>query len=167
MTAPGATRRDVYPPRGGWYDFWTGVRQEGGRRIDAPAPYESLPVYVRAGAILPFGPELQYTGEKPADPLTVWVYTGADAAFEVYEDDGVSYAYEKGAFSVIPLRWDEARGALTIGARTGSFPGMPAAREIRVVFVTKDAPVGHAPSPTATRTVRYDGSAVVVKAGGR
>ena len=74
------------------------------------------------------GPELQYTGEKPADPLTLWVYTGADATFELYEDDGVSYAYEKGAFATIPLRWDEKAGALTIGARSGSYPGDAKAR---------------------------------------
>src|SRR5262249_10945849 len=147
-----------------WYDFWTGVRHEGGVRIDAPAPYESLPLYVKAGSILPMGPELQYTDEKPADPLTVWVYTGADASFDLYEDDGVSYAYEKGAFSVIPLRWAEAQRTLTIGARTGSFPGMPGSREVRVVFVSKDAPVGHSATPAAAQTIRYDGRAAAVTA---
>jgi alpha-D-xyloside xylohydrolase len=164
VTAPGATSRSVYLPRGGWYDFWSGVHQEGGRRLDAPAPYESLPLYVKAGSIVPMGPELQYTDEKPADPLTVWVYRGADAAFELYEDDGVSYGYERGAFATIPLRWDEAAGTLTIGARTGSFPGMPAAREVRVVFVSRAAPVGHSAAPAAARTVRYDGRPLSVAA---
>ena len=177
VTARGATHRPVYLPRrhsddaggagAGWYDFWTGAHHEGGQRIDAPAPYESLPLYVKGGSILPMGPELQYTGEKPADPLTLWVYTGADAAFELYEDDGVSYGYEKGAFSTIPLLWDERKGALTIGERTGSFPGMPASREVRVVFVSKAAPLGHSPAPAGARSVRYDGPAVVVKAPGR
>ncbi|HEY6546570.1 MAG TPA: TIM-barrel domain-containing protein, partial [Vicinamibacteria bacterium] len=140
VVARGVTRRSVYLPRGaGWYDFWTGAHQEGGRRIDAPAPYESLPLYVKAGSILPMGPEVQSTAEKPADPLTVWVYTGADATFELYEDDGVSYDYEQGAFATIPMRWDERSGTLRIGERSGSFPGMLRSREIRVVFVSKDA----------------------------
>jgi alpha-D-xyloside xylohydrolase len=165
VTAKGVTRRAVYLPRaGGWYDFWTGVHHEGGRRVDAPAPYESIPVFVKAGSILAMGPELQYTDEKPADPLTVWVYTGADAAFELYEDDGVSYAYERGAFATIPLRWDEAQRTLTLGRRRGSFPGMPASREVRVVFVSRGAPIGHAPAPPAAKVVRYAGQRVEVSA---
>jgi alpha-D-xyloside xylohydrolase len=175
VTSPGALKRSVYLPRrqfddegggneAGWYDFWTGRRFGGGQRLEAAAPYESLPLYVKGGSILPMGPELQYTGEKPADPVTVWVYTGADAGFELYEDDGVSYGYEKGAFSTIPLHWDERKGALTIGDRTGSYPGMPQSREFRVVFVSTDAAVGHSAEPAGARLVKYDGSAVVVKA---
>jgi alpha-D-xyloside xylohydrolase len=166
VTTQGATRREVYLPRGaGWYDFWTGERHEGGRRIDAPAPFESLPLYVKAGSILPMGPELQHTGEKPADPLTLWVYTGADAAFDLYEDDGVSYGYEKGAFATIPMRWDEAKATLTVGPRSGSFPGMIEKREIRVVFVSKAAPVRHSEAPTGARSVTYDGKPVSVRPG--
>jgi alpha-D-xyloside xylohydrolase len=165
VTSPGVTRREVYLPRGArWYDFWTGAHQEGGRRVDSPAPYESLPLYVRAGSILPMGPELQHTAEKPADPLTLWVYTGADAAFDLYEDDGVTYAYEKGASANIPLRWDEAAGTLTIGERTGSFPGMLASREVRVVFVGKGSAVGHSATPPGARVVRYEGKPLVVQA---
>jgi alpha-D-xyloside xylohydrolase len=164
VTAPGRTRRPVYLPAGaGWYDFWTGTYHEGGRTLDAPAPYESLPLHVRAGAILPLGPELQYTDEKPADPLTLWVYTGADGAFELYEDDGVSYAYERGAFATVPLQWNEAGGTLTVGQRTGSFPGMLSDREIRVVFVGPAAAVGHAPAPSGARVVAYDGRPVVIR----
>ena len=131
--------------------------------IDAPAPYESLPLYVKAGSILPMGPELQHTGEKPADPLTLWVYTGADASFELYEDDGVSYGYEKG-----PSRRSRSAGtrraaALTIGARSGSFPGMLAKREIRVVFVSPGAAIPHSPAPDPARPLLYDGRAVVIR----
>jgi len=165
VTAQGVSRRGVYLPRGAaWYDFWTGAHHEGGRRVDAPAPYESMPLYVKAGSILPMGPELQYTAEKPADPLTLWVYTGADADFELYEDDGVSYGYEKGAFATIPLRWDEKTGTLTVGERAGSFPGMLATRELRVVFVSKTAAVPHSPAPSAARAVKYEGRALEVKA---
>jgi alpha-D-xyloside xylohydrolase len=164
VVAPGVTTRSVYLPRGaGFFDFWTGTYVEGGRRIDAPAPYESMPVYVKAGSILPIGPELQHTAEKAADPLTLWVYAGADAEFELYEDDGVSYDYEKGAFSTIPLRWDDRRGALHIGERKGSFPGMLASRRFQVVVVSKAAALGHTPTPSGARVVTYDGRAAVVE----
>jgi alpha-D-xyloside xylohydrolase len=172
VTSPGMTRREVYLPRDpslaaratgdGWYDFWTGAFKEAGLRFQAPSPYESLPVFVRAGTILPMGPELQYTAEKPADPLTLWVYTGRDGRFELYEDDGASYGYEQGQFATIPLQWDEAKGALTIGARAGSFPGMLAKRQLRVVFVSKDAAVPHSAAPEAASSVVYDGKTVVI-----
>jgi alpha-D-xyloside xylohydrolase len=163
VTRPGATSRAVYLPRDAdWYDFWTGALEPGGRHIEAPAPYESLPLYVRAGSILPIGPELQFTGEKPADPLTLWVYGGADAAFELYEDDGASYAYERGAFATTPLRWDEAAGTLTLGARTGSFPGQLASRRVRVVFVSPGHAVGHSATPEVDREITYEGRALVV-----
>jgi hypothetical protein len=101
-----------------------------------------MPVHVRAGSIVPFGPELQWTGEKPADPVTLFVYAGADGAFTLYEDDGLTYSYEKGAFARIPLRWNDAAGTLTIGKREGSFPGMLASRTFEVVLVGKTKPVG-------------------------
>jgi alpha-D-xyloside xylohydrolase len=173
VTKPGVSTRSVYLPRrhhddaggagAGWYDFWTGRQLEGGQRLDAAAPYESIPLYVKGGSILPMGPEIQYTAEKPDGPVTLWVYTGADASFELYEDDGVTYGYEKGAFSTIPISWDEKAATLTIGARTGSYPGMPAAREFRVVFVAKDKPVGHSATPPAAATLRYDGAPVSAK----
>jgi alpha-D-xyloside xylohydrolase len=158
VTRPGATSRAVYLPRGGWYDFWTGARLEGGRSIEAPAPLETLPLYVREGSILPMGPERQHTEDAPGGPLTLWVYTGRSAAFELYEDDGVSYAYERGAFSTVPLSWDEASGVLTVGARTGSYPGRVESRELRIVFVSKERAVGHAPAPEGATVRRYDGS---------
>jgi alpha-D-xyloside xylohydrolase len=164
VTSRGATSRSVYLPQGtGWFDFWTGAFRDGGKRIDAAAPYERIPVYVRAGSILPMGPELQYTAEKPADPLTLWVYTGADGAFDLYEDDGLTYGYEKGASATIRLEWNEATGTLTVGPRQGSFPGLLAARTLRVVFVSKDTPVGHVPDPSPARQVKYDGTAVTLK----
>jgi alpha-D-xyloside xylohydrolase len=162
VVTKGATRRSVYLPRGTWYDFWTGAALEGARRLEVPAPYERIPVYVKAGSILPLGPEIQHTAEKPADPLTVWVYTGGDAAFELYEDDGLSYGYEQGAFATIPMRWDERAGVLHLGARQGSFPGMIGSREIRVVFVSAGQAVAHSPNPTVAQAVRYDGRALEV-----
>jgi alpha-D-xyloside xylohydrolase len=166
VTTKGVRSRHVYLPRAaGWYDFWTGAFHEGGQDLDAPAPYESLPLFVKAGSILPFGPELQYTDEKPSDPITLWVYRGADAAFELYEDEGVNFDYEKGAFATIPLLWSDGQRTLTIGRREGAFPGMLEKREIRVVFVSQDEPLGHTPEPDNARTVRYTGETVTVSPG--
>jgi alpha-D-xyloside xylohydrolase len=159
-----ARSRSVYlPAAAGWYDFWTGASLAGGQTIAAPAPYDAIPVHVRAGAIIPLGPELQYTDERPADPITLWVYRGADGAFTLYEDDGLTYGYEQGAFARIPLRWDDAAGTLTIGKREGSFPGMLPARTFHVVFAGRAKPVGFSFTPTADRTVRYTGEVVSVR----
>jgi alpha-D-xyloside xylohydrolase len=158
-----ARSRPVYLPAAtGWYDFWTGASLAGGQTIEAAAPYDAIPLYVRAGAIIPFGPELQYTGEKPADPITLCVYAGADGAFTLYEDDGLTYGYEKGAFARIPLHWDNGAGKLTIGQRQGSFPGMLTARTFHVVLVTMDRPQGFPFDPPVGPAVTYRGEAVEV-----
>jgi alpha-D-xyloside xylohydrolase len=162
VTAYKARSRAVYLPRttGGWFDFWTGRAVAGGQRIDAAAPFETLPVHVRAGSIIPTGPELQYTNEKPPDPITLYVYTGADGAFTLYEDDGETYAYERGASARIPIRWNDARRTLTIGARDGTFPGMVAERTFQVVMVSKSKPVGFSFTPAAAATLAYRGQAM-------
>ncbi|HEY7375989.1 MAG TPA: TIM-barrel domain-containing protein [Polyangia bacterium] len=156
-------RAVVFPATpGGWYDLWTGAAlPAGGAR--SPAPFDGIPIHVRAGAIIPFGPELQYTDEKPADPITLFVYAGRDGAFTLYEDDGVSTGYEKGAFATIPLRWDDARRTLTIGKREGGFPGMLARRTFQVVVIRRDRPVPFSFAPTPDRTVVYTGDATALK----
>jgi alpha-D-xyloside xylohydrolase len=164
VTAYKARSRSVYLPAGaGWYDLWTGVAAAAGQTIEAPAPYDAIPVHVPAGAIVPTGPELQYTDEKPADPITLWIYSGADGAFTLYEDDGLTYGYEKGAFSRIPLRWNEATRTLTIGAREGTFPGMAQQRTFQVVLVSKQKPVPFTFPAKPDQTVPYSGAAVNVK----
>ena len=164
VTAYQVRSRSVFLPAttGGWYDFWTGAACAGGQTIDSPAPYDAIPLHVRAGSILPFGPELQYVGEKPADPITLFVYAGADGTFSLYEDDGLTYAYERDGFSRIPITWDDASGKLTLGAREGSFQGMPAHRDFQVVLVASDHPVGFTFAPSPGVTVRYTGAAVTV-----
>ena len=98
VTTKGATTRPVYlPPGTAWTDFWTGRTLQGGQAVAAPAPIDTLPLYVRAGSIVPMGPYLQYTSEKPADPIELRVYPGANGAFTLYEDEGVNYNYEKGS----------------------------------------------------------------------
>ena len=155
--------RRVYLPAGAdWYDFWTGERLAGGRNVDAPAPLETMPLHVRAGSIVPMGPHLQYANEKPADPIELRVYRGADGRFELYEDEGDGYAYEKGASTSIPIEWNEARHTLTMGARTGSFPGMLERRTFHVVVVGKDHGTGLEAPAQPDATIEYSGKPVTV-----
>ncbi len=121
-----------------------------------------MPLHVRAGSIVPFGPHLQYANEKPADPLELRVYRGADGRFELYEDEGNGYAYENGVFATIPIEWNEAGRALTIGARRGAFPGMLERRRFHVVFVGKGHGTGVEPVPRPDATIDYAGEPVTV-----
>ena len=164
VTAYRERSRQVLLPAttGGWYDFWTGAALAGGQTVEAAAPYDAIPLHVRAGSLIPFGPEQQYVGEKPADPVTIYVYAGADGAFSLYEDDGLSYGYERGEFSRIPISWDDASGKLTIGARVGSFPGMLTSRDFQFVLVASDHPTGFSFDPVPVKTVHYTGEAVTV-----
>jgi alpha-D-xyloside xylohydrolase len=152
--------RMVYP---GWYDFRTGVYFKGGVTIDANAPLSDMPIFVRAGSILPFGPDVQYAAEKPADPIRLVVYTGGDGQFKLYEDENVNYNYEKGAFSVIPLQYDDVSRSLTIGARQGQFPGMLKARTFEIVWVSRDKPAPLNLDAAPAQSVQYTGREVVVR----
>ncbi len=143
ITSYSARSRAVYlPSAAAWYDLWTGTRTAGGATITAAAALDSIPVYVRAGSILPVGPDLQYSSEKPADPVTLYVYAGADGAFNLYEDQGTTYDYEHGASSTIPLQWNDATRTLTIGASSGTFPGMLTSRTFQLILVSATKPVG-------------------------
>ena len=152
VTEPEATTRHLYLPQAKWFDYWTGAAVEGGKAIDAPAPLDRIPLYVRAGSILPMGPDLEYADQKAADPIELRVYRGADGSFELYEDENDTYNYERGQRATIPMKWDENAKTLTIGARVGSFPGMLASRTFRVVFD------GGGPA----KTVQYSGRPVSV-----
>jgi alpha-D-xyloside xylohydrolase len=164
VTEARARTRPVYLPGAAeWYDFWTGAALAGNQTIEAPAPYDAIPLYVRAGSIVPFGPELQYTGEKKADPITLYVYTGADGAFTLYEDDGLTYGYERGACANIPIHWNDATRTLTIGRREGAFPGMLAERTFQIVAVSKTKPVGFSFAPAVAQTVHYRGEPTTVQ----
>ena len=158
-----ARSRQVYLPAGAdWYDFHTGERHAGGQTLAAAAPLARMPLYVRSGSIVPVGPDIQHSSEKPGAPLTLFVFTGADGSFDYYEDDGVSYGYERGEFARIPLRFDSAKNSLVIGARSGSFPGMPEKRTFHVRWIKAGA---KAPADLDARpdaTVEYQGAEVEV-----
>ena len=147
-----ARSREVYFPEGGWYDFYTGKYYAGGQTCTINAPYERMPLFVRAGSIIPFGPEIEWTNQKPDDDICLYVYAGADAHFDLYEDDGESYAYERGAYSVISITWNEADRKLTFGQRQGSFPGMLEKRHFRIVVVDPAKPHGYDPDAKGEET---------------
>jgi alpha-D-xyloside xylohydrolase len=162
VTEPGATTRHLYLPAAQWYDFWTGATIQGGRALDAPSPIDRMPLYVRAGSILPLGPDVQYAAEKSANPIEIRVYRGANSAFTLYEDENDTYSYEQGAYSTILFSWDDATHTLTIGDRAGSFPGMIEERAFRVVLVSDNHGIGGRLTENADRTVRYLGKKISV-----
>jgi len=168
VTSGGATSRQVYLPAGTapWYDFWTGATSAAGQRVDVAAPVETLPLFVRPGSIVPMGPFLQYSSEKPADTIELRVYRGANGFFTLYEDEGDSYRYEKGAYATIPLSWDDASGTLTIGERKGDFAGMLKNRTFNVVLVKEKHGAGVALVDTPDQVVKYDGKEMKIKIGG-
>jgi alpha-D-xyloside xylohydrolase len=136
-----ARSREVYFPKGAnWYDFYSGKRIEGGQKLNMDAPYERIPLFIREGAIIPTGPEIQYSDEKVPQKIVVYVYRGQNGHFNLYEDEGVNYNYEKGEYSTIPFSYNDADGTLTIGERKGQFKGMLANRTFIIVPVSKDTP---------------------------
>jgi len=162
VTEPAAVTKHLYLPKAKWYDFWTGEVQDGGRSIDVPAPLGVMPLFVKGGSILPLGPDTEFASQKPADPIELRVYRGADGDFTLYEDQGDTYDYEHGAYSTIPFHWDETKQALTIGDRHGRFPGMLESRTFRVVFVGNNHGGGGLPTETADKTVRFTGQKLSV-----
>lgn len=156
-------KRDVYfPNNGGWYNFYSGKYLAGGQKISVEAPYERMPVFVREGSILPVGPEIEYTGQTPADPIKLYVYTGADGHFDLYEDEGTNYNYEKGEYATIPFDYHESDKKLIIGNRQGSFSGMLTNRHFEVIFISKTKPLQFDPDTNKGVPVDYDGSAIEV-----
>jgi len=162
VTEQDATTRHLYLPKSRWYDFWTGKTLEGGKAIDAAAPLDRIPLYVRAGSIIPMGPEVEYAAEKPADPIELRIYRGADADFTLYEDENDNYNYEKGVYATVPIHWDDAKQTLTMGERQGIFPGMLERRTFHVIWVGEGHGTGVPPSKPVDRTVEYIGKAVTV-----
>ncbi len=164
ITRAGISEWDVYLPKAAiWYDFWTGKRFEGGQYIETNAPLDKIPLFIRSGSILPLGKPVQYTGEKPADTLEIRVYKGADGIFTLYEDETDNYNYEKGIYATITFTWNDAKGALTISDRHGSFPGMLKERIFNIVFVSTSKGNEMITQEKPDKKVLYSGKKIVVK----
>lgn len=161
VVTAGATSRQVYLPTGTWYDFWTGAKEEvaSGTAKNVAAPLQSIPVYARAGAILPMGPQIQYATEKN-DPIELRVYPGADGQFTLYEDENDGYGYETGKYSTIPIVYNEATKTLTVGDRVGTYPGMLPERTFNVVFVKTNHGVAGTVTADPDFILKYTGKAV-------
>jgi alpha-D-xyloside xylohydrolase len=146
----------LLPAGGDWVDFWTGQRHPGGHRVERDYALDEFPLFVRAGAIVPLGPVVEHTGQRPDAPWEIRVYPGADASFTLYEDDGETYAYEHGERATTALRWDDAGRTLHIGARQGRYRGMVMRRELRVrVMASPD-------QTEQTKTLQYQGRALTL-----
>jgi alpha-D-xyloside xylohydrolase len=156
--------RNVYlPANTAWIDFWTGETTEGGKWVVADAPIDKMPLYVRAGSIVPMGPFLQYATEKPADPVELRIYPGANGSFTLYEDENDNYNYEKGVYATIEFNWDNAGRKLTIGKRKGKFPGMPGKRTFEIILVGENHGTGVAIEKSPDEIIEYKGERTVVK----
>jgi alpha-D-xyloside xylohydrolase len=155
---------ETYLPVGAdWYDFGTNERFTGGQTVKKTCPLDTLPVYVRAGAIVPMGPAVHYVNEQPAAPYEIRIYPGADVKFTIYEDDGETYAYEKGQRATFDLTWHDATKTLNVGARQGSFPGMIAERKLSIVVIAPKSGTASETVPTSAKTINYRGASAEVK----
>lgn len=165
VVAQGADQRSVYlPGKGDWYDFHTGKRMNGGMRIAAEAKIDTLPLYVRAGTILPMGPVVQYAQEQTGKPLEIRIYRGANGTFALYDDAGDGYGYEKGQHAVIRFDWNDSTKKLSIGPVAGKYPNMPASRTFNLVFVDETNGAGAIEAKKQQRLLTYTGQAVSIKA---
>ena len=153
-----STSRDIYFPVGSnWYDFESEKYITGGQTLNIAAPYERIPLFVKEGAIIPSGKDIQNTTESQADNITLSVYTGKDGEFTLYEDEGVNYNYEKGAYATIDIKYDEASRSLTIGDVKGNYTGMPTQRLFNIKWISKDGRKGE------IKEVKYEGKSITVK----
>jgi alpha-D-xyloside xylohydrolase len=158
VTEPEIKEWNVYLPQAtSWYNFWSGEKYAGGQIIQAQAPLNKIPLFVRAGSIVPVGKKIQYTGQLPADTMEVRIYNGADGSFELYEDENDNYNYENGVFSTIDFTWNDASRTMTIGKRKGEFPGMLTTRIFRIVIVSHADGSGADMTGRNQKEVRYNG----------
>lgn len=152
----------TYLPAGtDWYDFWSGVKLQGGQEVERPTPMDIMPLYVKAGSIIPMGPTVQYANEKQ-DPTEIRIYPGANGTFVLYDDEKDNYNYEKGQYATIDLKWDDATKTLTISDRKGDFPGMLKNRKFEVVLVNEKSGTG-TEATLAPKTIKYSGKTIVIK----
>ena len=162
VTKSKATYRKVYLPTGtAWYNFWTGKKYSGGQTLTVPAPIDEIPLFVKAGSIIPLGPVIQYATES-ADPIEVRIYSGADGRFTLYEDEDDNYNYENGVYSTIDFIWNDKNHQLTIEDRKGEFPGMMKSRKFYFILVKEGSGKGVYPLQSPATSVQYDGGKTAV-----
>ena len=155
--------RSVYLPKGTqWFDFWTGKNYDGGNTIKADARFETMPLFVKAGSIIPMGPFIQYSTEK-TDPLEIRIYPGADGEFTLYEDENDNYNYEKGVYSLISFKWNDGQKTLTIEDRKGSFAGMIQNRTFNVILVDQNQGKGIELIQKPNLSIKYNGKKTLIK----
>ncbi len=158
-----ARNRSVYfPAHTGWYDLYTGDYIDGGQRLIVDAPYEQIPVYVPEGSIIPFGPQMEWSDEKPAELINLYIYAGRDGNFQLYEDEGVNYNYERGQYATIDIHYDDAARTVTFGTRKGQFPGMLKQRRFNIVLITKEAPKQLDLNTPEGKLIQYNGKEMKV-----
>ncbi|HLN22198.1 MAG TPA: TIM-barrel domain-containing protein [Bacteroidales bacterium] len=164
VTEPGVKDWKVYLPLGTlWYDFWTGKSYKGGQETSTDAPLDRIPLFVKAGSIIPLGKFMQYTGQSPQDTLEIRLYKGADGTFELYEDENDNYNYEKGAYSTIKFTWDDSKKTLYIADRNGAFPGMIMERRFNIVVVSENAGAGCSMPEEIDKVINYKGKRTAIK----
>jgi len=162
VTAPADTW-DVYLPKSSaWYDFWTGEIFNGGQTIKAAAPQDKIPVFVKAGSVIPFGPEVQYAAEKKWDELEIRIYEGANGEFTLYEDEYDNYNYEKGVYSTITFSWNDIKKELSIRDRKGTFPGMITKRKFNIVII-RSKNIGAKNQEKNKKQILYTGKQIIIK----
>jgi len=145
-------------------DLYDGKYTKGGQQIEVDAPYDRMPIYVKAGAIIPYGPEIQFTTEKPADKITLYVYEGQDGEFDLYEDENTNYNYEQGKYALIPLRYNDQSGELNIGEQQGeTFEGRLEERTFNIIYVRKNQPRALDFDLKADQSVEYSGKEKTVR----
>ncbi|MGH7238108.1 MAG: DUF5110 domain-containing protein, partial [Candidatus Saccharimonadales bacterium] len=164
VTGAGEKTRNVYLPAGTkWYNFWTGDVLAGGQTINAPAPVNIMPLYVKAGSIIPLGPQIEYANQKPNDNIDLRIYPGADGSFKFYEDENDNYKYEKGRYATFMLTWKDKTRRLIISATKGSFPGMLKKRTLNIILVNGMHGSNTGITVKADKVVSYTGKAMEVK----
>jgi alpha-D-xyloside xylohydrolase len=158
VTEPDVKEWNVYLPEPAtWIDFWTGKRFKGGQTIKTAAPLDKIPLFVKAGSIVPMGKYIQYSGQKSADTLEIRIYKGSDGKFELYEDENDNYNYERGVYSTIDFKWNDASRTLTIGKNNGEFPGMLKTRTFRIIVVSAAGGIGVEETRKNQKEVIYNG----------
>lgn len=162
VTEPGATQWSVYLPGSSqWFDFRTGKAYTGGKEVTVDSPFDEIPLFVKAGAIVPLGREVQNSAEAPRDSFEIRIYGGADGTFTLYDDEGDNYNYEKGNYTEIPFAWSEASQRLTIGNRKGEFAGLPKRYHFRVMLITPQT--GSQSGATQLQDIEYSGKQIRIK----